>query len=351
MADNDYIIDRNDLILITGSNGFIGSRLVEILLKYGFKNLRCFVRSLVDVDFLDKLIAHSKDANVEIIRGDLLSPDACKRATEKTQLIYHLAAGIREKTADAVYSNTVLATKNLLNALLNNSSLKRFVNVSSFTVYSTEKLRPGTLLDETCDMEKKPEMRGEAYCLAKVKQDELVMDYGRKHGLPYVMVRPGVVYGPGNAEVTGRVGIQKFGIFFHLGGKNRIPVTYVDNCAEAIALAGLRKQIEKEIFNIVDDELPTSQEFLELYKKRVKHLTSIYLPKRLSYWLCFLWELLSIWSGGRIRPTLNRGRWSADWKGNEYSNRKAKRLLGWEPKVSLQVGLQRYFDYCKKAGS
>ena len=67
----------------------------------------------------------------------------------------------------------------------------------------------------------------------------MVIEYGQKFGIPYVIVRPGVVYGPGKVNISNRVGIGTFGIFLHLGGSNEIPLTYVDNCAEAIALAGL----------------------------------------------------------------------------------------------------------------
>ena len=86
-----------------------------------------------------------------------------------------------------------------------------------------------------------PVLRGEAYCFAKAEQDEIVTDYGKRLGIPYVIVRPGQVYGPGNEGITARVGIGTFGYFCILGGSNTIPFTYVDNCVEAIALAGLKK--------------------------------------------------------------------------------------------------------------
>ena len=59
-----------------------------------------------------------------------------------------------------------------------------------------------------------------------------------------------------------------------------MPFTYVDNCAEAIVLAGLRKGIEGEVINIVDDDLPKSREFLRLYKKQVRRFFSIPVPYR-----------------------------------------------------------------------
>ena len=69
-----------------------------------------------------------------------------------------------------------------------------------------------------------PEKRGEAYCFAKVKQDEIVEEFGNKFGIPHVTVRPGYVIGPGKQAISGRVGIDTFGMFLHLGGSNKIPL-------------------------------------------------------------------------------------------------------------------------------
>ena len=100
------------------------------------------------------------------------------------------------------------------------------------------------------------------------------MEYGNKLNLPYVIVRPGHVYGPGNEAISARVGIGTFGTFLHLGGPNTIPFTYVDNCADAIVLAGLKPGVDGEVFNVVDDDLPSSRQFLGLYKKNVSTLSS-----------------------------------------------------------------------------
>src|SRR5438445_630019 len=93
-----------------------------------------------------------------------------------------------------------------------------------------------------------------------------------------VIFRPGYVYGPGHEEISARVGIGTFGVFLHLGGWNTLPFTYVDNCAEAIALAGLKKGVEGKVFNVVDDELPSSRRFLRLYKQNVRRFASIGVP-------------------------------------------------------------------------
>jgi nucleoside-diphosphate-sugar epimerase len=246
--------------------------------------------------------------------------------------------------------NCVIGTRNLLEAMLKYKVVKRFVNVSSFTVYSNWKLRRGALLDEKCPVENHPELRGEAYCYGKTKQEELTREYERKYNIPLVIMRPGVVYGPGNKAISGRIGIDTFGSFLHLGGLNRIPLTYVDNCAEAIVLAGLRKGVEGEVFNVVDDDIPTSREFLRSYKNRVGHFRSIFVPKTMSYLFCYLWERYSCWSEGQLPPAFNRKRWSSDWKGNRYSNSKLKELLGWKPQIPFSEGSRRYFEYCRNHG-
>jgi nucleoside-diphosphate-sugar epimerase len=344
----DRIIRYKDRILLTGSNGFVGSRVVESLLRCGFKNLRCFVRPSSNLSSLNKIINQFYETNIETYEGNLLSKDDCKKATEDISVIYHLAAGRGKKSYPDAYLNSVVTTRNLLDAVLQTNSLKRFLCVSSFTVYSTINMKSGDLLDEACDMENQSYLRGEAYCYAKVKQDELVAKYGRKYNIPYVIVRPGVVYGPGNKGITGRVGIDTFGIFLHLGGTNTIPFTYVDNCAEAIVLAGLKKGIDGEVFNILDDNPPTSRKFLRMYKQNVGFFKSIYVPHTISYFLCYLWEKYSKWSEGQMPPAFNRRLWSSYWKGNKYSNEKLKKLLGWKPKVDFESAVMRYFEYQKK---
>lgn len=223
MVITDSIAKNTDLILVTGSNGFIGSKVVETLLRRGLKNLRCFVRPSSNLAALNKIISPFEKTKIQIFEGNLLSRDDCGRVSEGVSVIYHLAAGRGEKSYPDAYLNSVVTTRNLLDAAVQSSSLRRFLCVSSFTVYSNMKIKPGGLLDETCDMEDQPHLRGEAYCYAKVRQDELVQEYGRKCSLPYVIVRPGVVYGPGNKGIHGRVGIGTFGIFLHLGGQIEFP--------------------------------------------------------------------------------------------------------------------------------
>lgn len=348
LENRDFIVAADDPILITGAAGFIGLRVVEQLHSRGFRNLRCLARPWSNATKLEMLSKSKEDRpGIQVIRGNLLSREDCATATKDVRVIYHLAAARGEKSVPDAFLNSVVTTRNLMEACLLGRSLRRFVNVSSFAVYSNVQQRRGQTLDESSPTDKDPHTLADAYCFAKVKQEEIVAEYAEKYAIPYVIVRPGYVYGPGNLGISGRVGIGSFGIFLHLGGSNPIPLSYVDNCAEAIALAGLRRGVDGQIFNVVDDDLPSSRKFLRLYKENVRRFASLYVPPALSYGLCYLWERYSLWSQGQLEPVFNRKKWHSYWKKMRYSNQKVKDCLGWVPSVSTSEGLRRYFEACR----
>ncbi len=349
MEQNDFIAAPDDLLLITGATGFIGPKVVESLLDLGFRNLRCFARPSSDAPRITAIAEkHRGSAQIEVMKGNLLSREDCERAMKDVAVVFHLSTGKDGKSFPDAFMNSVVTTRNLLEPGTRSKSLRRFVNISSFAVYTNLGNPHRGLLDESCAVESRHDLRDNAYCFAKIKQDEIVEEYGKNSGVPYVIVRPGYVYGPGHEGITSRVGTGAFGVFLHLGGSNKIPFTYVDNCAKAIALAGLMKGVDGEIFNVVDDDLPSSRKFLRLYKRNVKKFRSIYLPHAVSYALCSLWERYSNWSRGQLPAVYNRRVWHSSWKKTRYTNEKAKRLLGWTPQVSTPDGMNRYFESCRQ---
>lgn len=349
--EQPFIIGQDDLILVTGAAGFIGSKVVEKLLDRGFRNILCFARPSGNMARIEALRGQHGDARLEVFTGNLLSREDSSAATRDAKVVFHLAASRGEKSIPAAFLNSVVTTRNLLDACVGHQRLQRFVNISSFAVYAIGRNPRRGLLDETCPMESQAHLRCDAYTFAKIKQDEIVSEYGKKFGLPFVIVRPGYAYGPGRLLITSRVGIDTFGFFLHLGGSNKIPFTYVDNCADAIALAGLTKGVDGEIFNVVDDDLPSSRRFLRQYKRNVKRFRSLYLPHFGSYLFCYFWERYSAWSQGQLEPVFNRSLWRNHWKKTRYSNQKLKTRLGWLPTVSTQDALNRYFQACRDGGT
>jgi nucleoside-diphosphate-sugar epimerase len=345
-----YIATPEDRILVTGSNGFIGTRVVEALLRYGFSRIRCFVRPSSQLDRLEELLRDvGRDNKVELITGDLLSSEDCTKAAEDISVIYHLAAGFDKSFAGA-FMNSALATRNLLDAFLQRGQPKRFVNVSSFAVYCNLRLKRGAILDENCPLEDAPQKRFDAYGFGKLKQEELVKEYGEKCKVPYVILRPGYVFGPGKRELNGRVAIDTFGFLIQVNSSNTLPLTFVDNCADAIVLAGLKPSIEGETFNIVDDEALTSRQFLDAFKNQVGPLRTVRIPYVLAYTACALWEKYSRWSKHQLPPVFNRRRCAAQWKPMRYSNQKLKDRLAWKPRVPMKQAMEAFLAQFESRG-
>ena len=349
VAEREFIIDRNEVVLVTGASGFMGPSVVRGLVNRGFRKIRCLVRSSAPSKTA-ALSELSGSGAVQIVRGNLLSVEDCAAAADGAAVVIHLAAGRGEKSFPDAFLNSVVTTRNLLDAC-RRQPLRRFVNISSFAVYANDGSSGSRVLDETSPIERHPERRGEAYSFAKAKQEELVAEYAERYKLPCVMIRPGWVYGPGNTALTGRVGIGTFGLFLHLGGSNAIPLSYVDNCAEAIVLAALTPGIDGEAFNVVDDDLPSSRKLLRLYKRNVSRFHSVYVPRPVSYGLCRLWESYCAWSDNQLPLVFNLSRWNSLWRKTRYTNQKLKARLGWEPVATTEAGLQSYFEACRARSS
>jgi nucleoside-diphosphate-sugar epimerase len=338
-----YIADSDECFLVTGANGFIGTKVVDCLLEYGFTNIRCFVRHSSKLGNLQRTLdKHSAPSTVTLVVGDLLSREDCQKAVLDVSVIIHLAAGFDKSFAGA-FMNSALTTRNLLDAFLQYGRPRRFVNVSSFAVYSNLGLKRGSILDETCPLENAPQERFDAYGFGKLQQEKMVKDYGRKHKLPYVIVRPGAVFGPGKRDLSGRVGINTFGFFIQVNGSQPLPLSFVDNCAEAIVLAGLTPGIDGEVFNIVDDEPLSGRQFLKAYNKKTGGF-SVRIPYAIAYLFCLLWEEYAKRSKNQLPPAFNRRRCAAEWKSNYYSNRKAREQLDWKPRVPMQKAMEAFLS-------
>ncbi len=341
------IARAEDQVLVTGANGFIGSWVVRALLARGFSRIRCLTRSAGGSGNLDRIRAEFGDSHVEVVRGNLLDRGTCVRVAKDVAVVYHLAAGV-DKSFSGCFLNSAVTTRNLLDAVTASGTVKRFVNVSSLAVYSNAKVRRGGVIDETCPIDSHLVERWDPYAYGKAKQDEIVREYGRVRWLPYVIVRPGITIGPGKVKIPGRVGMDTFGIFMHLGLGNQMPFTYVENCADAIVLAGLRSGIDGEELNIVDDNLPRSRTFLRQYKQRVRKINTIPVPYSIFYLFNFAWEKYSAWSGGQLPPVFNRLTCEAYYKAQTFSNAKAKTLLGWRPLVDMTEALNRFFTHASE---
>jgi nucleoside-diphosphate-sugar epimerase len=328
-------------ILVTGAGGFLGGQLVESLLRRGERDLRLLYRREADPGSLQSLRQRYPDARLEAVTVNLLQTGQLPRVVSGVDLIIHAAAGKRGAAAD-MFLNTVVGTRNLLDAAVS-AGCRRIALVSSFAVLRLADLASGAVIDERCGIEPDGLQKG-AYGFVKVQQELLLREHQARHGYEYVVLRPGVIYGPGDGSVSPRVGLRIGALFFSLGGGCTLPLSYVENCADAVVLTALQAP-SGSVFSIVDDELPSCREYLALYRRRVERLRTVPVP----YWLFTLGvrgmnvyhqrshgQLPAIFSSYLVRSMYRKFR---------YSNQALKKI-GWQQRVATGAGLEATFAWC-----
>jgi nucleoside-diphosphate-sugar epimerase len=328
------------IALVTGAAGFLGSRVVARLRARGeVEAVRCLHRPGSDTGRLEPALS-PPGPDAEVLAGNLLSPADCARAVAGVDLVVHCAAGLTGAPA-TIIQDTVVATRNLLDAVISAGRAPRFVLVSSFGVYGMSGVPEGTVVREDCPLEPHPERR-DAYSFAKLRQERLAWEYRARHGLRLTVLRPGVVYGPGGTAVSARVGLRVAGLFLHLGRRNLLPVTFVENCADAIALAAAHPGAEGEVYDVVDDDLPSAGAWLSRYRAEVEPLRVVSLPLGVTRALARALAWYHERSRGQLPAPLTPYRVEALWRSYRYDNAKLK-ALGWCPAVPTAEGLARTF--------
>ena len=330
--------------LVTGSNGFLGTAFVDRLLSRGEKGVRCLVRPGSDRSKLDGVLAKHPGADVEIVTGSLGSIDSARALLDGVEVVHHLAAAVGTPPAD-MFLGTVVATKNLLEALVLQKPMPKLVLISSFGVYGVASIPRGAVIDESTPLEEHPEKR-DVYSHTKLRQEKLVYAYQKKYGFPLVTLRPGVIYGPHGGAMSSRVGIKFPGMFLYLGGKNILPLSYVDNCAEAICVAAKNARFDGDVYNVHDDDLITCDDFLARYRLEVEPLRVVPLPYQALKLVSKAVERYHLYSKGQMPALFTPYKSAVTWGGNRFDNQKLH-AIGWKPIVTTEEALRRTFDALK----
>ncbi|MGB5757450.1 MAG: NAD-dependent epimerase/dehydratase family protein [Acidimicrobiales bacterium] len=331
------------MILVTGSNGFLGSAVVRRLAETTSTAIRCLVRPGSSTARIDDLIDTGR---VELYQGTLNSDDDCRGAIDGVDTIYHLAAGMGGGAMADVWLTTVVATDKLLRAIDvrradDGAPLDRFVHCSSFAVYGVASMEAGATVDESTPLET-DRRSADDYAHAKLRQEELVRAAAEAQGFDLVVVRPGVVYGPGGGGLSRRIGIRQGDLIVAMGGRNILPLSYVDNCAEAMVLVGSHPDGPGQVINIHDDDLISAKEFLARYRAEAEPLKTVPLPKPATRALAgaVLWYHRR--SKGHLPAAITPHMYRTQWVGHRFDNAKLK-SFGWRQTVTTDEGLARSF--------
>ena len=325
------------MIALTGATGFLGRRVARVLAAEGHA-VRCLVRDSSDTGPLEAHVGPALVDRIEIVRVDLLKQDDCRDALAACDALVHAAAGL-SGAASTLFLNSVSSTKSLLSAAAE-VGLRRVVLISSLGVYAARGVPSGGVLTEDTPVDPDPPAR-DPYTYAKLVQEREARRISEDTGLPIVTLRPGIIIGPGRGVLCGRIGIQLGRTMVQMGGGQIVANTYVDNCAEAIALAVTANDVEGRVLNIIDDDLPTASQSVRFSRRLDPPLRRVWVPGLLVRPACGFYHWYSRLSHGQVPPILTRYRAAASWGRVRYDNSAAKAALGWTPRVPMDEAMRR----------
>jgi len=319
--------------LVTGSNGFVGSHLVEALLSRGYV-VSCLVRKTSNLRWLEGL-------KVELVYGELSDKESLKKAVMDKDFVFHLAGLTKAKRHDDFYKINHLGTKNLVEASCeSNPGMKRLVYVSSQAAAGPGKDMTPLNEDSPCN----PITH---YGKSKLLGEKAVLSC--KDKLPVTIIRPPAVFGPRDEEIFLFFKLVKNHIKPLFGFReNYLSLIYVKDLVEGICLAAENQKGVGQIFYIANEKPTSYSEAEEWIQKALKgKAISIRIPVFLFVLFAFLSQLFSSLKKEAASFNPQKAReLSAQYWICDVS--KAKEELGFKTKYSLEQGVFETVDWYKQ---
>ncbi|OGC47062.1 MAG: hypothetical protein A3A94_01135 [Candidatus Portnoybacteria bacterium RIFCSPLOWO2_01_FULL_43_11] len=321
----------NKKILIVGGAGFIGHFIAKELLQKGhqvfiYDNFSNYIPPQEGhyPFYLQRRLEDIK-TNAELIRGDIRDKEFLTKTIKeiRPEIVINLVAIPLANASNVFFEDAIQINLNghinLLGAMRAVNSVERFIYTSSSFVYGHFKYDPAD--------ENHPTHPIDIYGGTKLSCEILTKSYSERFGVEYTIIRPSAVYGPTDSnrrvsQVFIENAIKGEPLILYNGGQDKVDFTYVSDAAHGFALAALSPKAKNEVFNITAGQGRSAEEFAKILDKLIP--------------------------GGVktiIKPTDEKKpiRGSLDIK-------KAKELLGYEPKYSLEDGLKEYIEYIKLTG-
>jgi dihydroflavonol-4-reductase len=321
-------------VLVTGATGFTGGHLARALVGAGHS-----VRALVRPSNRARSLA---DAGVEIVHGELTESADVRAAARGCARIYHLAAAFRHvaHSDEHYWRVNVGGTLNVL-AAAREHGCERLVHCSTGGVHGHIAEPPA---DETYRFNP-----GDVYQRTKLEA-ELAAAAAAKEGLPVSIVRPGAIYGEGDMRFLRLFQAIQHRRFAMVGsGRTRLHMVYVDDMVHGLMLAGSHPDAAGQTFLIAGAEAATLNEIAATIADAMgARRPSLHVPVWPVYAAAVLCEAVCVRLG--VEPPLHRRRIGFFTHHREFDIAKARRLIGYEPRVALAEGLCRTAAWYAAAG-
>ena len=323
-------------VLVTGANGFVGATLCKKLIEQGYR-VRGLTRQTSDLSLLQNI-------PIEHMIGSLEDVDSLSAAVKGMNLVYHVAAAVTDwGTRDYFQRVNVEGTKNILNASVM-AHINRFVFVSSVVVHSFLGAHD---MNENAPQLATPYL----YCQTKRKAEDIVLKYHHQGKVEVVIVRPGDIYGPGDRVSLLKMAnmLEKGMMAYISGGKKLGAFTYIENLADGLILAGIKKEAAGEVFVITDGIKLTWRDYFERLTMALNvPRPRISVPGRIAFLLGYFLEGIHHLFRIQSRPLLTK--YIADHlrKDFHFSIQKARDLLDFEPKIGFEEAIERTASWYKR---
>ncbi len=320
-------------VLVTGATGLVGRHFARRAVGAGY-DVQAMVRANSDRSAL-------ADVPVQYVEADLAQPETLSAAFAEADVVVHAAAHVGDwGPAEKYRAINVIALEHMLNAVERYGRLRRWIQISSLGVYPARH-HYGT--DESVP----PDAGGlDGYTQTKAEAEVVVNRHVREHDLPAVILRPGFIYGPGDRHALPRI-IERInqGKMKFLGRGDRVlNNTSVENLCDAILLAIDHPDALRETFNIRDERLVTREEFVNTVADYLKKLHPRHVPEWVGRAIVGPIEAIARFRGHTSPPFLTRAQIKFLTLNLDFSIAKAKRVLGYRPRVDFREGIVAALD-------
>ncbi len=309
--------------LVTGATGFVGRHLIARLADESTP-----ARAL----FRDNRKAGLLRSKAETYIGDVCDAHVVKQAIEGVDVIYHCAAAHSTASAEEMRETTLPSLSCLLNLMRHGNPTPRLVVMSSINVFGNGSFASAN--------EHQPRQRtGEPHVDLKIEAEELA-EQARQNGLDVVILRPGLIYGPGEANLPRLAQAIQNGKFVFIGSRDNItPLIHVSDMVNAMLLAGEMREAASRTYNIADGTATTIGELVsELARALNCSEPTRVLPKlvpRIANSICGLMGKKGPISTSALR-FLGTSR--------QVDISRARKELGFNPQIHVTAGINSIAD-------
>lgn len=318
-------------VLVTGSNGFIGSTLTEHLLHEG--QVRCLIRKTSNTRWI-------RDLDVEFVYGDLRAPETLKDAVKHIDVIYHTGGVTKGRKEEDYMLGNCQTTINLLNA-----SRKYGPDHQKIVLVSSQ-AAGGPAVDGRPRTETDSPEPVSRYGRSKLKAEQALLQQSDR---PVAIVRPPSVYGPRDTDFYVMFRQVKRGLVPIAGlGRQTLSLIYVSDLVNGIISAGESPHSNHQIYYISGDGVFTWKMLVRAMQRSMNCLAiRIYIPKFVVNAVSWISEASAILTD---KPALLNRDKIREMKQSAWicSNEKAKQELGFKPRIDIEEGFQRTADWYKR---